>query len=221
MANKKIILSQKQLDEIVGGNTAYLDNLDNDFVKNGNNEVYTGEKMDDKDAKPVTTDKIAKMKSLEYGPWMPDGRGGSKGSLDYSNHMITCSKKEWAKKNLVSEINSNLANRKNFGGENGKTYDTASVEKARYNRFVAMTNSTDPEVKKRGVTGKQNMEKNNPNIVQIINSYDNARTVDKNLRQSAMERGEQNKFQREGGTKTTGNGQAHTTKNGGIITYNN
>ena len=84
-----------------------------------------------------------------------------------------------------------------------------------------MTNSTDPEVKKRGMTGKQNMEKNNPNIAQIINSYDNARTVDKNLRQSAMNRGEENQFQKKGGTKTTGNGQAHTTKNGGIITYNN
>lgn len=219
MSKKKIILTQKQLDEMVDGNVDYLSDKNDDFAFDGTNAVYTGSKMDDTDAEPLTTDKFAKQLSLQYGPWTPDGRGGSKGCIDRTNHMITCSKKEWAKKNLVNEINSNLANRKNFGGENGKTYDTASVEKARYNRFVAMTNSTDPEVKKRGMTGKQNMEKNNPNIVQIINSYDNARTVDKNLKNSAKDRGEENVFQKKGGTKNSGNGKAHTTKSGAIITY--
>ena len=37
MAKKTLIISQKQLDEIVGGNTSYLDNEREDFAENGNN----------------------------------------------------------------------------------------------------------------------------------------------------------------------------------------
>ena len=149
MENKTIIFSQKQLDEIIGketvsevdgGNAAYLDNITNDFVKNGNNEVYTGEKMDKTDAKPLYTDKYAKQRSLDYGPWMPDGRGGSKGSLDYTNHMITCSKKEWTAKNVVNEINSNLASNTYGDSKNRVSHNNASVLKARYH--AAQTKDT-------------------------------------------------------------------------------
>ena len=41
MAKKTLIISQKQLDEIVGGNASYLDNVGEDFAENGNNEVFT------------------------------------------------------------------------------------------------------------------------------------------------------------------------------------
>lgn len=78
MAKKTLIISQKQLDEIVGGNTSYLDNEGEDFAENGNNEVFTGDKLDGKDAEPYTTDQHAQERSLDYGPWIPGGRGGTK-----------------------------------------------------------------------------------------------------------------------------------------------
>ena len=68
MAKKTLIISQKQLDEIVGGNSSYLDNEGEDFAENGNNEVFTGDKLDGKDAEPYTTDQHAQERSLDYGP---------------------------------------------------------------------------------------------------------------------------------------------------------
>jgi hypothetical protein len=217
MSKKKIILTQKQLDEMVDGNVDYLSDKNDDFTFDGTNAVYTGSKMDDTDAEPLTTDKFAKQLSLQYGPWTPDGRGGSKGCIDRTNHMITCSKKEWAKKNLVNEINSDLANRKY--GKDGKSHNTMSVEKARFHSAQTKSKDTDPTVRQQGLTTMQNMLKNNPELQQDVAQYNNAMAVDKNLKNSAKDRGEENVFQKKGGTKNSGNGKAHTTKSGAIITY--
>ena len=217
MSKKKIILTQKQLDEMVDGNVDYLSDKNDDFTFDGTNAVYTGSKMGDTDAKPLTTDKFAKQLSLQYGPWTPDGRGGSKGCIDRTNHMITCSKKEWAKKNLVNEINSDLANRKY--GKDGKSHNTMSVEKARFHAAQTKSKDTDPTVRQQGLTTMQNMLKNNPELQQDVAQYNNAMAVDKNLKNSAKDRGEENVFQKKGGTKNSGNGKAHTTKSGAIITY--
>ena len=56
MGKKTIILTQRQLDEIVGGNSTYLDNADNNFREYLDNEVSATSKLSNGDGKPVTTE---------------------------------------------------------------------------------------------------------------------------------------------------------------------
>ena len=62
---KTIIISQKQLNEIVGTNTSYLEMADSDFNEfNAHTEVSTGGKLSIKqDSNPVTTDAFASKKA--------------------------------------------------------------------------------------------------------------------------------------------------------------
>lgn len=103
MAKKTIILSKTQLDEIVGGNSAWLDNAGSDFKEDALNSVYATGKLDNCDGEPLNTDEFSDELSLDYGPWIPGGRGGNKSAMVYTNGMIACSKKDWANKNILRE----------------------------------------------------------------------------------------------------------------------
>lgn len=219
MSKKTLILSQKQLDEIVGGNSAYLDNLDNDFAEDATNQVYSGDKLEDKDADPYTTDQHAHERSLDYGPWIPGGRGGTKSAMVYTNGLIACSKKEWAKR-MLKEDNQNLVNN-TYGDDKNRVSNTnASTLKWRYGAAKKKAQSSDPTIRQQGISTMKTMEKNNPNLSQIESQYNAAMASDANLKQAAADRGEQNVFQRPGGKKNTG-GSAHTKKNNITITYDN
>ena len=213
MSKKTLILSQKQLDEIVGGNSAYLDNLGSDFVEDGNNEVYTGEKLDDKDADPLTTDKYMKQRCLDYGPWIPGGRGGTKSAMVYTNGMIACSKKDWDKKHIF-EDNQNLVNKTYGDDENRASNTNASTLKWRYGAAKAKAQSSNPTERQQGISTMKTMEKNNPNLTQIVNQYNTAMNNDRNIKKTEHDMGKPNVYQKPGGTKTT-NGN----KQQGIITY--
>ena len=219
MSKKTLILSQKQLDEIVGGNSAYLDNLDNDFAEDATNQVYSGDKLEDKDADPYTTDQHAHERSLDYGPWIPGGRGGTKSAMVYTNGLIKKKKKEWAKK-MLKEDNQNLVNN-TYGDDKNRVSNTnASTLKWRYGAAKKKAQSSDPTIRQQGISTMKTMEKNNPNLSQIESQYNAAMASDANLKQAAADRGEQNVFQRPGGKKNTG-GSAHTKKNNITITYDN
>lgn len=219
MAKKTLIISQKQLDEIVGGNISYLDNEGEDFAENGNNEVFTGDKLDGKDAEPYTTDQHAQERSLDYGPWIPGGRGGTKSAMVYTNGLIACSKKEWAKKNL-NEENESLKNNTYGDNENRVSNTNASTLKWRYGAAKKKAQSTDPTIRQQGISTMKTMEKNNPNLAQIETQYNAAMKGNEILKQAAKNRGEANAFQKPGGTKNHG-GTAHTKKNNVTITYDN
>lgn len=219
MAKKTLIISQKQLDEIVGGNSSYLDNEGEDFAENGNNEVFTGDKLDGKDAEPYTTDQHAQERSLDYGPWIPGGRGGTKSAMVYTNGLIACSKKEWEKKNL-NEENESLKNNTYGDNENRVSNTNASTLKWRYGAAKKKAQSTDPTIRQQGISTMKTMEKNNPNLAQIETQYNAAMKGNQILKQAAKNRGEANVFQKPGGTKNNG-GTAHTKKNNVTITYDN
>ena len=219
MAKKTLIISQKQLDEIVGGNTSYLDNEGEDFAENGNNEVFTGDKLDGKDAEPYTTDQHAQERSLDYGPWIPGGRGGTKSAMVYTNGLIACSKKEWEKKNL-NEENESLKNNTYGDNENRVSNTNASTLKWRYGAAKKKAQSTDPTIRQQGISTMKTMEKNNPNLAQIETQYNAAMKGNQILKQAAKNRGEANVFQKPGGTKNH-SGTAHTKKNNVTITYDN
>lgn len=219
MAKKTLILSQKQLDEIVGGNSAYLDNLGNDFAENANNEIYSGDKLDGKDAEPYTTDQHAHERSLDYGPWIPGGRGGTKSAMVYTNGMIACSKKDF-ERSVINETNSNLINNTYGDDKNRVTNTNASTLKWRYGAAKKKAQSSDPTIRQQGISTMKTMEKNNPNLAQIESQYNAAMNNDANLKQSAKNRGQQNVFQKPGGTRNNG-GAAHSQKNNITITYNN
>ena len=219
MAKKTLILSQKQLDEIVGGDTSYLDNEGEDFAENGNNEVFTGDKLDGRDAEPYTTDQHAQERSLDYGPWIPGGRGGTKSAMVYTNGLIACSKKDWIKKNL-NEENQNLANNTYGDNKNRVRNGNAATLKCRYGAAKAKAQSSDPTIRQQGISTMKTMEKNNPNLSQIESQYNAAMNNDANLKQAAKNRGEQNVYQKPGGTKNHGE-TAHTKKNNITITYDN
>lgn len=219
MAKKTLIISQKQLDEIVGGNSSYLDNEGEDFAENGNNEVFTGDKLDGKDAEPYTTDQHAQERSLDYGPWIPGGRGGTKSAMVYTNGLIACSKKEWEKKNL-NEENESLKNNTYGDNKNRVSNTNASTLKWRYGAAKKKAQSADPTIRQQGISTMKTMEKNNPNLAQIETQYNAAMKGNQILKQAAKNRGEANAFQKPGGTKNHG-GTAHTKKNNVTITYDN
>jgi len=220
MAKKKktLILSQKQLDEIVGGNSAYLDNIDNDFAEDGSNEIYTGEKLEDKDSLPLTTNTHAKERCIDYGPWMPGGKGGARLVYPNTNGMVCCSKKEWKDK-VLNETNQNLVGNTYGDSENRVSNTNASTLKWRYGAAKKKAQSNDPTIRQQGISTMKTMEKNNPNLQQIETQYNAAMANDASIKQTRKNSGESNVFQKEGGTKTTGNGGKHSEKNEPIITY--
>lgn len=209
---KKIILTQRQLDEIVGGNAAYLDNVDSDFKKDGANMVYSGEKYDNKDCEPTTTDKISKSMKRNAG-FYGLNRAGNLTMPVY----IESKKSEWE---TINEINSNLADH-TYGTKDNRVSNTnASTLKWRYGAAKKKAQSTDPTIRQQGISTMKTMEKNNPNLKQIEAQYDADMANDANLKKFAHDRGEENVYQEKGGTKVSNNGQAHTPKPvGQVITY--
>lgn len=97
---KKIYITRKQLEEVLGADFAYLKNQDSGIKNNnGNSEIFTGDIADDdeEDTKPVTTDKIANSRS-------PRNYWGAR----YIRTGLRCSKEN--KKKVVTESNSELEN---------------------------------------------------------------------------------------------------------------
>lgn len=61
--------------------------------------------------------------------------------------------------------------------------------------------SNDPTIKQQGISTMKTMEKNNPNLKQIENQYNAAMANDANVKKTRHDRGEENVYQKPGGTK--------------------
>lgn len=146
-----------------------MDNASSDFTNNKLNQTYASGTLDGHDADPITSDEFADMRAVDYGPWMPGGRGGLRNTLAYTNGMLCCSKKEWAEMNLISETNTQLVGRKlsisdkakknmnaakdsagaNWVENGGVSYENAKVIKHRQEQDRKLAEKGDTDAAKR------------------------------------------------------------------------
>ena len=202
MAKKKIILTQKQLDEICGDNSTYLDGLalTPDLANNYSNEITTNGHMDDNYPEPTTTDDLAKdMTNNTRGYWGLRGMG----SVSTIREMT---KKEWEQKRVLKEDNQRLKHR-TFGtttDSEGKSYDATKKNISRYKLAAQKAKSGSPEEKQKALKTMQKMQDNWSGLDVAMNQYETAKMVDKQINPGIKS-----------APKNSGNGKAHTKKTSG------
>ena len=219
---KIIIITEKQLKEIAGADSSYLDSIDNDLdVNMGHTETFAdGGPIDTIKGrgKNMTGDK--KVKNTAKNPsW--SNRGVTK-SLP-----LTCGKK----KNKIVEANRDGENKtwripdeiyrtlqtnaSSFNGDKNaagwdrlnnliKNPDVSYDEMRRLKNFFDTKSKNEPEHYQM-ICG----DKLKPWVDNSLKSFTGSIQRDKENRSSM---GQSNVFQKAGGTKNSGNGQAHTQK---------
>lgn len=234
--SKKLILSQEQLDEICGGNSAYLDNEISDFKNIGNNEITADGYIDGDFGDPMLNRDWAMQ---DRGRQLSRMHGYGLGRASYHAYESKKSEKPviyeeskkstWAKKHLNEEFKDPMLVNATFttGNENAsgdkkkRNVGSLKTAKLRYRAAQAQANSTDPEKRKRGLSTLKTMDKNDPNLKQEIDQYDKLRASGKNIRKLDSEVFGKKRIDRSGPSK--GNGKAHTPKDDefsdGFITY--
>lgn len=214
MKKKTLILSQKQLDEICGGDSSYLDNLSlkPDMGNIYANEITVDGSVEDGYAEPSTTDDLSHTMCNNW-------RGFTKlyGMGPVSLKEMT--KKEWARQHLNEESehgNARLVNKK-FGaqdGEPGKSYDATKMAISRKKQAEKkMLNGATPEERNKAAKTLSRMRNNWNGIDAAESQYNAAKIGDKVMQDS---RPEGTKIS--SAPKQSGNGKAHSPKSG-IITY--
>ena len=206
MARKKIILTQRQLDEICGDNSTYLDGLalTPDLSSNYSNEITTNGDIEDAYPEPITTDDLASdMTNNTRGYWGLRGMGSV-------STIREVTKKEWEKEFILNEDNQRLKNRV-FGATSdseGKSYDATKKSISRYRIAAQKAKSGSPEDKQKALRTMQKMQNNWAGLGVATNQYETAKAVDKQINPSIKS-----------APKNAGNGKAHTKKtpNNGIF----
>lgn len=226
--HRTIYITKRQLDEVFGADSSYLENKYGGFREYGDNEVFTGSKMSDrKDAKPVDTDKIADTMSRDGGVWYNPVRNAKTISP-----MITlcCSMDNGDMLDLVLEDNSKLVNRrftmdpttlqklKDAYNASGSPADKAGMETVRnimdnngnvsYRELKRLKNRID-----KGDAGSEVFKPVEGYVNRTLNAATNSVKATKTANASM---GMQNTFIKSH-TRNTG-GTAHTSSNG-MITY--
>lgn len=219
---RTIIISARQLNEIVGADSSYLSSIDNDEdVPRGHVETFAdGGPIDatKERGNPITTDKIASKKAKNPS-W--SNRGVTR------SIPLTCSKKKtkiveanragedktWR---IPDEIYKTLKmNASSYGGDKNASGwdrlnnlinnpDVSYNEMRRLKNFFDNHSKNEPE--------HYNMicgDKLKPWVDTSLSSFTGAIERDKANRSSL---GQTNVYQKAGGTKNSGNGQAHTPK---------
>lgn len=219
MKKKTLILTQKQLDEICGGNSAYLDNLlsepdgDNFFAS----EVNADGNVTDGFADNMTSDRFAADDTREVWP-MGTKAYGKNGN--YIPHNLTeMSKEEWEKKNLKKEEhehgNKRLAYQQFGPNGDNKSYDATKMAASRYSKAAKeVKTGTTMSDRQKAANTIARMKNNWNGIDSALGQYNNAKSADKILQAAKAP-----------GTKIeskpkTGKGTAHSPKNGIITPLN-
>lgn len=199
MARKKIILTQRQLDEICGDNSTYLDGLalTPDLSSNYSNEITTNGDIEDAYPEPITTDDLASdMTNNTRGYWGLRGMGSV-------STIREVTKKEWEKEFIINEDNQRLKNRV-FGATSdseGKSYDATKKSISRYRIAAQKAKSGSPEDKQKALRTMQKMQNNWSGLGVATNQYETAKAVDKQINPGIKS-----------APKNAGNGKAHTKK---------
>lgn len=207
---KKLILTQEQLERLCEGDDfLYLDGLTNkpDMGDIYSTEVTTDGSMEDKLPTPTTTDDHSHTMTNDW-------RGTAKlaGMGPIVVHEMT--KAEWEKKILMNEElehgNARLKNRK-FGAQNGMPGKSYTATKMAISRKKAaekkLANGTDAEKAKAAKT-LQRMKQNWGGIDAAEQQYNGAKISDGLMQQTMTGP------KIASAPKTTGNGQAHSPKDG-------
>lgn len=224
--SKKLYITKEQLCEVLGADADYLNNtIDPHFKENGSIEVFTGDKFDNEDSEPQTTDKVGKMQTRNDGMW-GIGRGYGRDTM-----FLRCSKEDWLNRRVLNEINQDI---------DGKMlYASANAENNMMNAGLAK-DSVGSNMLQNGIKGQNLPEyvhrfkeaekearNGNPTKLNNMGGEETKREVERMYNQqkklSKINRdSRQNGSKIKSAPKTTGNGEAHTSKtDNGIITYEN
>ena len=179
MSKKTLILSQKQLDEICGGDCSYLDGLANkpDMGDIFSTEVSSDGGIDGGYAEPTTTDDVSHDMTNNW-------RGNAKlhGMGPITVREMT--KKDWDKEYLSEDGNSALKN-VNFGatnGEVGKSYAATKTNLSRRNKALeTMKTGATPEIKQKAAVTVQKMQNNWSGMDAAENQYNAAKATTKSI----------------------------------------
>lgn len=223
--SKTIIITEQQLEKILGETFVYTNKTNSGFPEyNGHTEVSVDGKVSDEEhGEPVTTDDIAKNLA-KRDQWVGRGKIAVNCSVD--------------KKKILKEENSAAVNKTWYIPddiymvllENKKNYDGNRAAKGwdRLNNLIENRNVSYGEMKRlknffenEGKTDsfQYNLLGGNRMYQWVKNSLNSFRTAVSNDKANRKAMGFQNVYQKAGGTKQSGNGQAHTKKNNNGITY--
>lgn len=217
---KTIIVSKRQLTEIVGADSMYLDNINGDSNEfKASTEVTLNPDLSNKKyAEPITTDDIA-MNMAKNPSW--------------SNHgntrpiPINCSKKKtkiieanqagenrtW---HIPDELYSTLqTNASNYTGDkNASGWDRVNnllnQREVSYDEMRRLKNFFDKKAQKE--PEHYNLIGGNKMQQWVDNSLKTFRTSVSSDKKNRSSMGQNNVYQKAGGTKNSNNGQAHTPK---------
>lgn len=206
MAKKRIILSKKQLDEVCGWDSSYLDSMSSnpDLGDIGSSETSADGFLDNGYADQLTSDEYA---DTMYNASMY-GRLRGLAPMMYRVPNEVYEEKEHG--------NARLSTRK-FGagqGDSGKSYDATkmAISRKRAAEKTMQTGATQ-DIKDKAARTLDAMRKNWGNLDNAEKQYNTAKRLDKSV---MSDRPEGTKIK--SAPKTSGNGKAHTS-NGGTIRY--
>lgn len=222
---KTIIISERQLNEILGADSSYLDNMEGDFQEfNAHTEVSVNGKLSDKtDGDPITGDEFA-SKLAKNDIWT--GRGCGHGLV------VNCgvdNKKKIVEANSAGQNRSWIIPDKIYNQlqQNLQMYN-GDKNAAGFDRLNNLINKRDVEYSemKRLKSFFDNEASADPNHFNLIggndmkvwvnNTLNSFRTSVESDKANRKSMGFQNVYQKAGGTKQSGNGQAHSPKNSNI-----
>ena len=211
MGKKTLILSQQQLDEIFEGDSAYLDNIGMPAPDYANKITTDGGPIQHGELpKQTDTDDFG---SERVNNWRGNAKLAGVGPVVVREMSV----KEWKEKylgesrtNEEKEHGNARLKVKNFGE---KSYSAIKSAASRYSDAVEKSRSKDPQISAKGRATMEKMRANNPDIEANIGQYENAKFVDSGILDSKPE-GQKIASS----PKQSGNGKAHSPKNG-VISY--
>lgn len=251
MSRKTLILREDQFNEICGTNTAYLDNP-GDYAEDGLTTTKTGGAVSDSNGEkeysdPLTTDDYAHELAPEtlfamlfrngghglWGHWGSGLRGDvldgfdNKFDLDDDEYEVEFDdeddSEEDSNKKKLQESNGELENRTwrldldNDGLKKTYSYTNLTTKKTDLKRLlVQLVQQNAP---------KQQIQRVKSALAGVCRVLDRETGTIKQRKTNRKNLGFANQFQKEGGTKNSGNGKAHSKKikdpnvGTGYITY--
>ncbi len=194
---KTIIITQKQLDEICGGNTSYLDGLalNPDKAEDYSDKITADGAVEKGYADPTTTDQYAADSTKN---WPAGAKLYGMGPVI----VREMKKSEWERaiKEDAAHGNKRLNNIK--FGERGRSYAAANQAAYRKRNAEKKLNSQNPVERQQGLNTLSKMDQSG------LNKFDAMKKVD-NIIQSTKPEGEKIAS----APKTYGNKGAHSKKN--------
>lgn len=177
MSKKTLILTEKQLDEIANGVSAYLDgmatkpDMPDDFASQTSAEGSAGE--GESYAKPIRTDDFSAEQARNSWPM------GMKTFGKTAANIREMSKKDWENRYVLSEKKQHGNDELNNRTFDGYNYQQLEMQKQRYKDALEQSRSTDLATRQKGMASLQRMEKNrmSDNKGQALKMFDAAKTA--------------------------------------------